>query len=211
MTGLSQTAHDRLSIYYRLEDHADFLDQLKVPYNNIQPLMTEDFILRFNTVEEAKTGQQILESVFTKEKQDIFFTTTADDDERNSTTSPAVFYVDNRGDGTLYVQLRPCSEKYPDNFTLYFADKTIEHFEKQVSFVSIKNSGHNGTGYFIDTGCKKGELPDEFPLRAISDHIAAIFGDETGQYLGKQGHAKKPKNDATIAPLTSTESLRSAH
>ncbi len=214
MTGLSQEAHDRLSIYYRLKDHADFLDQLKVPYSDIQPLMTEDFILRFNTPEEATIGQQILESVVTKEKHDIFFTTTADDDERKNTTSPAVFYVDNRGDGTLYIQLRPCGDKYPDNFTLYFAnqgdekaDKTIENFEKQVDFVSIKNAGHNGTGYFIDTGCKKGELPAEFPLRAIPDHIAAIFGDKTGRYLGQQSDAKTAENDAVITSSVSPKSV----
>jgi actin-related protein len=184
MTALSQEAHDRLSIYYRLNDHAKHLDELGVPYIDIQPLMTEDFIVRFKDVADAEKAQQIFESVHTKLDSDIFYTTTADDNSRESSTSASVYYVDNRNDGSLYIQLKPSNDKYPKNFTLYFGDgKEIRYFEKQVSFVSIKNAGHRETGYFSDAGYRKGELPEDIYLNQISGHIAALFGDKNATEL----------------------------
>ena len=184
MTALSQEAHDRLSIYYRLNDHAKHLDELGVPYTDIQPLMTEDFIVRFKDVADAKKGQEIFESVHTQLDNDIFYTTTADDNSRENATSASVYYVDNRNDGSLYIQLKPSNDKYPQDFTLYFGDgKEIHHFEKQVSFVSIKNAGHRETGFFSDSGYRKGELPKEIYLNQIPDHIAALFGDKNATEL----------------------------
>lgn len=184
MTALSQEAHDRLSIYYRLKDHAQHLDELGVPYLDIQPLMTEDFIVRCKNTADAKKAQQIFESVRTKLDKNIFYTTTADDNSRENKTSASVYYVDNRNDGSLYIQLKPSSDKYPENFTLYFGEnKEIHHFDKQVDFVSIKNAGHRETGYFSDAGYRKGELPEDIYLNQISGHIAALFGDKNATEL----------------------------
>lgn len=175
MTGLSQEAHDRISIYYRLKDHRHFLDQLNVPYKDILPLMTEDFVLRFETHELAIQGENILASVKSKLDKNIFFQASADDNIRCATTTDSVFYIDNRGDGTIYVQLRPCCDRYPESFSLYLKNNIIKEFEKQVDFVSVKNGGHNGMGYYIDTGLKKGELPEKFPLSTVFNRISNIF------------------------------------
>lgn len=200
MTGLSQDPHDRLSIYYRLEDHAKHLDELGVPYTDIQPLMTEDFIVRFKNKDDAAKAQKVFEAVYTKLNEDIFYTTTADDNSRDNTKSPSAYYVDNRGDGSLYVQLKPSSDKYPENFTLYHGDgKTIENFEKQVSFVSVKNAGHNEIGYFADSAYSKGELPEDVSLNDIPDHIAAIFGDTSASELSKAKESIVPEKQAVAA------------
>ncbi|CAA6802852.1 MAG: Unknown protein [uncultured Thiotrichaceae bacterium] len=185
MTALSQEAHDRLSIYYRLKDHTQHLDELGVPYTDIQPLMTEDFIVRFKNINEAKRGQKIFESVRTKLDKNIFYTTTADDNSRENDTNDRAYYVDNRNDGSLYIQLKPSSDKYPDNFSLYVGDEQqeITGFENQVDFVSIKNAGHNEAGYFADSGYSKGELPSDIYLNQIPGHIAAIFGEKNASEL----------------------------
>ena len=40
-----------------------------------------------------------------------------------------------------------------------------------VVFVALKNGEHNGTGYFLDTGLNKGNMPAEFPLAEIPRRI----------------------------------------
>jgi len=197
-TGLSQDPHDRISYYYRLEDHNDMLDRLGVPYSDIQPLMTEDFVLRFADADKAAEGKRILDGVHSRLDQDIFYVHTADDDVRDDATSPSAFYVDDRGDGSLYVQLRPSADRYPENFTLYSGDTEIGKFEKEVSFVSIKNGGHNGTGYFADTGIAKADLPESIPLSDIFRRVVAVF-DPT-QSIEQPDKAKQASTQAEAKP-----------
>ena len=180
-TGLSQDPHDRISYYYRLEDHHDFLTRAGVPYSDIQPLMTEDFLVRFDSKEKADTGRAALEAVHSQLDQDIFYVHSADDDVRDDSVTDRAFYIDQRDDTTLYVQLRPSKEQYPEGFALYSNANKFADFNKQVSFVSIKNAGHNGRGYFIDTGMKKGEMPESMPLRDIYNRVVAVFEEADGK------------------------------
>jgi len=42
--------------------------------------------------------------------------------------------------------------------------------------VALKNGEHNGRGYFLDTGLRKGEAPAEFPLKEIPARILSALG-----------------------------------
>ncbi len=174
ITGLSQEAHDRMSIYYRLDDHEAFLQEIGLQYKKVQPLMTEDFILWFDTNEQAKAAQVLLDGVVAEGHDDLFYVQSADDNERSDATTASLFYVDNRGKD-LYIQLRPCNRKYPENFTIKSGDTRIKKFEDKVSFVSIKNSGHRSEGYFIDTNQTKEHQSKTILLKDVFHKIRAVF------------------------------------
>ncbi len=176
MTGLSQEAHDRMSIYYRLNDHVDFLNKIGLEYKEVQPLMTEDFLLWFETEAQALVAQKLLEAVVAVDEKALFFVESADSNTRTDDTTDSIFYVDNRGKD-LYVQLRPGNCVYPESFKIQSGDVVIAGFEKEVSFVSIKNSGHKSEGYFIDTGATKIEGKPTMPLKDVFQRMLEVFSD----------------------------------
>ena len=185
-TALRQVAHERTSTYYRMDDHTPIMDAFKVPYKEIHPLMTEDFVLKFESEELARQGQAILETVRT-DLDDVFFVDTADVENRTSRTNALLFYVDNRGKD-LYVQLKPTIRALPKGMRAFCDGGSVENFETLVSFVQIKNAHHEGDGFFVDTGFKKGELPAKFPLRELFGRTLEAFGIAKG----KQPAASQP-------------------
>ena len=46
-TGLSQKPYEKPVFYYRLADHASFLNLLDIDYVSVEPRMTRDFLIRF--------------------------------------------------------------------------------------------------------------------------------------------------------------------
>ena len=101
-------------------------------------------------------------SALAAQAQIILSKAVAEDGER-------LFSIDNRGHD-LFVML-----KYPNDLPkgskIQVENKVFENFDRDVAFVAIKNGQHNGTGYFIDTGVKKGQLPISFPLKDIPELI----------------------------------------
>jgi len=53
-TGLSQKPYDRLKYYYRLVDHENFLNILKVNFSTVEPRMTRDFLISFDNEKDLQ-------------------------------------------------------------------------------------------------------------------------------------------------------------
>lgn len=126
-TGLSQKPYDRVKYYYRLKQHRNFLNLLDIRYKSVSPRMTRDFLIEFDSIDDAKIAENQLRRLFIKSDAQSLF---AD--------------IDNRGTG-LFVTLT-----YPDEIN---SETTVVDGSKEipllphVAFVAIKNGMHQDVGY----------------------------------------------------------------
>lgn len=195
VSGLHQAAHERAAYYYRLDDHEAVFDTLGIPYVNIHPLMTEDFVVEYNDAETARLGQQMIESVIASQA-DVFYIETGDVANCGTATGPQAFYVDNRG-STLYVQLKPAARQLPQGLSLACNAQCLPEFDQKASLAQIKNGHHTGIGYFSDSGTKPGDLPEQFPLKELFPMILRTFGlDPTINPVNTQGSSVRHINTA---------------
>ncbi len=125
-TGLSQKPYSHLKFYYRLNDHVSFLREVGVECTDVVPRMTRDFLVKFDSAEQALRAEQQLSKILVNNDVKLF-------EE-----------IDNRGD-ELFVVLT-----YPSEIT----DKTMISYsgtERKLSglvtFVAIKNGEHQSKGF----------------------------------------------------------------
>jgi hypothetical protein len=173
-TGLHQEPHERPTFYYRLTDPASFLKEIGVGFDELLPLMTEDFVLKYPDAAAAARAERKLLSARSIDVPDIFYLETGDSPVRTLRTAPEIFHVENRGD-SLYVQLKPTSELLHPDTRVCCGNMVVENFADLVALAQVKNTHHEGTGYYTDTDFLKGELPESFPLRNIFDIILHHF------------------------------------
>ena len=152
-TGLHQQPHKHLTYYWRIKDHAEFLNIIGInDYTKVIPRMSRDFLVEFSSEERAKNAENLLASY------------------KASTDESLIFTIDNRGK-SLFVELT-----YPnyinEDFSIVGANK-IDNFKKYVSFVAIKNGEHNGVGYVLDTDNKIPSSP--FPLKEVHTYLLDEF------------------------------------
>ncbi len=153
-TGLHQDPCSEIKYYYRLKDHAHFLQQLGIVFSEVHPRMSRDFLITFENQQEASKAEAELLSIKCPEGSEIF-------------------YVDNRST-TLFVELQYAKEIKP-NFELYKNSVPFMRFAEHVVFVALKNGEHNGIGYFVDTGSHRVARDTVFPLAALPEKITACF------------------------------------
>ncbi|MCJ8159702.1 hypothetical protein [Sphingomonas sp. LaA6.9] len=153
-TGLHQDPHDKLTLYWRLRDHANFLTKNKIPFARIEPRMSRDFAIFCKDAEQARKAQHQLEALC-------------------ALNGLPLFSVDNRGD-SLFVELIWSSDIDAD-FVYSRNGEHIRGLRQDVAFVAIKNGQHNGIGYFVDTGLKPAEA-GQFPLTEMPARIANACG-----------------------------------
>lgn len=153
-TGLHQEAHEAPVFYWRLKNHAAFLERLGVEAASVSPRMSRDFVAEFETEEAAERAAAILEGV------------RAHDGRR-------LFEVDNRG-RSLFVTLGYPND-IPAGAAYLVGNRQFENLRDDVAFVAIKNGEHDGTGYFLDTALSKEEAPREFPLTGLPERILHAF------------------------------------
>lgn len=127
-TGLTQVPYDRIKFYWRLRDHAQFLDTVGIRPLRVLPRMTRDFVLEFGTEAAAASAQLRLASL----------RVLADE-------TPLFQDIDNRGT-SLFVILsygREIGE------TTEFAGEGItpQRLKQHVVFVAIKNGMHSSRGF----------------------------------------------------------------
>jgi len=129
-TGLHQVPHKKITFYWRLKNHTNFINLIGVKdFSEILPRMSRDFLINFKTKSLAATAQNLLESFNMNESDDRFFK------------------VDNRGK-SLFVELIYSKDiKKNDNIFSKISKKTIGNIKNHVAFVAIKNGEHNGIGY----------------------------------------------------------------
>jgi hypothetical protein len=129
-TGLSQRPYDRVKYYYRLRDHGKFMEEIGLHHRAVHPRMTRDFLIEFDTVEQALRAQNRLEELHANDGQRLFGE------------------IDNRG-ASLFVTLTYPSE-IADS-TSFSIDGKLTSLLPRVVFVALKNGMHQSTGFAFFT------------------------------------------------------------
>jgi hypothetical protein len=125
-TGLSQKPYNKLKFYYRLDDHENFLNMLNIKFNRVEPRMTRDFLISFESSEDALKCENILKSIFVDNQIRLF----------NE--------IDNRGNDIFVVLTYPHEIK--DETYVFIGDRKI-FLKENTNFVAIKNGEHQSKGY----------------------------------------------------------------
>lgn len=155
VTGLHQDPYRAPEYYWRLRDHTAFLRRLGLRFQDVQPRMSRDFLVRFADRPDLEHAASTLlgaridgENVFSVEKRatDIFVQLTFPNEITESTSLKA-------------------------------GDIVIENLKKHVVFVALKNGHHSPIGYFSDSGRSKEELLPSIPLTQVYHEILGIFRD----------------------------------
>jgi len=158
-TGLHQNPQDKLTFYWRLRAHDEFLRKIRVPFQRVDPRMSRDFLVTCASETEARTAAARLEAAV-------------------AVDGTPLFEVDNRGID-LFVMLT-----YPREITKGFsykvAGETFHDLDADVAFVAIKNGEHDGIGYFIDSGAPRATGTGSFPLAEMPARIASAFEVQLG-------------------------------
>ena len=173
-TALHQEPHERETYYYRLDDQVEFLEMMGIDYESTYRLMTEDFVVAFESEETAAAAEKMLLDIRTSGIDPIFYVETGDSEIRTSETDSQIFHVENRGKD-LYLQLRPMSRQAPAGAKVGRGNITVPNFDKLISFAQYKNTHHHGIGYYSDSAFAPGDLPAQFPLRDIYPLILSAF------------------------------------
>jgi hypothetical protein len=129
-TGLSQKLYDRKKYYYRIKDYKIFLNKFSIKFNKVSPRMSRDFLIEFNSKEDATEGKKILSTIRVKDDELLF----------NE--------IDNRGD-SLFVTLTYPKEIFKETL-ITNGNIDVNNFYYNVNLVAIKNGMHDQKG-FIST------------------------------------------------------------
>jgi hypothetical protein len=156
-TGLSQKPYDKPVFYYRLAEHASFLDLLDIAYVSVEPRMTRDFLIRFGDDAARDRAVEKL-SALTIEEVALF----GQLDKRTN----EVFV-------TMDYPMEISSDTVLDaNDFLDASFKLADH----VNFVAIKNGEHQGKGFvFVDPRLEGAEFKD-------GDHVARLYDTIMSQF-----------------------------
>ena len=155
-TGLSQKPFEYLKFYYRLKDHASFLEKLDLDFISVLPRMTRDFLISFKTEEQAIYAEEKLSKILVDNKVKLFGE------------------IDNRGKD-IFVVLT-----YPSEIT----DKTKVNLlgnelflDDLVSFVAIKNGEHQSKGFvYFSNQISKYSPSNGSHVSNIHDSVLQFFG-----------------------------------
>lgn len=153
-TGLHQDPHPETTFYWRLRDHAGFLEKIGVSAERVHPLMSRDFVADFPDAEAALLAERRLSGV-------------------RGADGSALFEIDNRGRDLFIMLTWP--HDIPRDFSYFVDGAPRSGLRDDVAFVAVKNGRHNGTGYFLDTGLS-GAHSDTAPLAELPARIAEACG-----------------------------------
>jgi hypothetical protein len=154
-TGLHQVAHGEVTYYWRLKDHAAFLQQIGVEFKSVEPRMSRDFLITCVDSGAARRSAERLRGACTQD-------------------GTPLFEVDDRGNNLFVMLTYPREIKRDLRFSI--GDVSYDGLHDRVAFVALKNGEHDGVGYFIDSGSRKGLERRQFPLTEIPERIFEAFG-----------------------------------
>ena len=150
-TGLHQQPHMKLTFYWRVNKHTEFLNKLNIAgIKDVMPRMSRDFLIEFTSDKAALNAENLLNSIVMDR-----------DNEK-------VFKIDNRG-SSLFIELIYSKEiTQQDSISSKENDLIIKQFKSFISFVAIKNGEHNGLGYFAyKQENVKTRVPNNLPLKEV--------------------------------------------
>lgn len=151
-TGLSQIPYDRVKFYYRLKNHAWFLDRVGIEATHVAPRMTRDFEASFKSEGLASDAAAILAALRL---------------ERDG--APLFGDIEVRGHHMFASLIYPDEIRQGDVALLSNGERLIG-FDEMVAFVAIKNGMHSTRGFgFLSPNAT---LADQY-RRPF--HIAKLF------------------------------------
>ena len=154
-TGLSQEPYDKLKFYYRLKNHANFLDKFNIKFKSIHPRMTRDFLISF------ENNDQLMDAYFKLSNLKV-------------NNQSLLFKEIEKRDLELFVTLT-----YPQEIlsnTKCCLDELCVNLEDYVVFVAIKNGMHQAKGYaYFSNGIKKRVLNDGDNIYKLNQTILKYF------------------------------------
>jgi hypothetical protein len=156
-TGLTQQPYDRVKFYYRLRDHGSFLRAAGIRFRAVEPRMTRDFLIEFDSAADATEAQKQLGAM-----------------KASVDGVPLFADIDNRG-ASLFVTLT-----YPhevrDELRIDGVAQPIR-LADHVVFVAIKNGMHDGSGFLWCSGDVRRFAPgDGAHIKDLHGAILAFFG-----------------------------------
>lgn len=144
-TGLKQVIYESPVYYWRLKNHAAFLQKLNIDFLNVSPRMTRDFLIEFRDSDSALKAEEKLKSLCDINKIKLFD------------------HVDNRGD-SLFVTLTYYKE-ISFGMSVFSHGRNIDiDISNEVVFVALKNGHHHEEGYYIDSNYISSEVPEKIKL-----------------------------------------------
>ncbi len=160
-TGLSQKPYDELKYYYRLKDHKEFLGIFDIPFEDISPRMTRDFLVEFKSSKEALLAKEKLEMIKVNHTIKLFEEIEIRDNE-------------------LFIVLT-YPNKIDNDTTISFEDNILK-LKSLVTFVAIKNGEHQSKGFaYFSDGLKKYQINEEQHVSNIHNSIFSFFDDKAKQ------------------------------
>lgn len=155
-TGLSQKPYKQLALYYRLKDHESFLKKLGIQYREISPRMTRDFLVTFDSADEALQAEKSLSEVKVNGELKLFGE------------------IDNRGKD-LFITLTYSSEI--TNTTKIKCESGVFFLQELVNFVAIKNGEHQSKGFaYFSKGIKEHAPTDGSHVSNLHKSVLQFFG-----------------------------------
>ena len=155
-TGLSQKPYEKLKFYYRLKNHKAFLEGLGIDFREAIPRMTRDFLVSFDSVEQAFMAEKQLSEILVDNEVKLF-------EE-----------IDNRGQD-IFVVLTYSSEVTKETM-ITFVGKQLPLLDL-VSFVAIKNGEHQSKGFaYFSDGISKYAPPNGSHVSKIHGTVLDFFG-----------------------------------
>lgn len=161
--GLKQVPYEKITYYWRLKDHSRFLQKIGISNARVQPRMTRDFLVEFETTEAASAAESKLKKIVSRNGIQIFGE------------------VDNRGKDIFVTLTYP--DEIDNNFSIYVDGQEVARFKDDVVFVAIKNGHHDTAGYFMDSELTPGSLDQDFPLKNIYGIVMQHFGVQISNSL----------------------------
>lgn len=155
-TGLSQKPFEELKFYYRLKDHRAFLEKMGIKFSDVIPRMTRDFLISFETVEQALKAEKQLSNIFVNNEVKLFGE------------------IDNRGKDIFVVLTYPSEITHKTKITVLGKDFFLDEF---VSFVAVKNGEHQSKGFaYFSDGILDFAPPQSSHVSKIHNTILQYFG-----------------------------------
>ena len=154
-TGLSQKPYEQLKFYYRLKDHKTFLNAVGIDFNDVVPRMTRDFLVSFDTEDQALKAEQKLSEILVNNQVKLF-------EE-----------IDNRGKDIFVVLTYPSEIK--DGTMISYSGKESQ-LGDFVSFVAIKNGEHQSKGFaYFSEGVSGFAPPQGSHVSKIHNTVLQFF------------------------------------